>query len=91
MFASSELGRSVDNGYEDFSTPSGLPNGGPVLPYVIVGDDAFPLRANLMKPYPGIHAANSPKGIYNYRLSRERRCIKNAFGIMCARWRVLGN
>lgn len=53
--------------------------------------DAFPLKTNLMKPYPGTQAANSAKRIYNYRLSRARRCVENAFGVMCARWRVLRN
>lgn len=36
------------------------------LPPVIVGDDAFPLSVNLMKPYSGDQLA-SPELIFNYR------------------------
>jgi hypothetical protein len=36
------------------------------LPYVFVGDEAFPLRENLMRPFPG-RGANDGEKIFNYR------------------------
>lgn len=55
---------------------------------VFVGDDAFPLRTNLLKPYPRSAPLNVQQRIFNYRLSRARRISENAFGIMVARFRI---
>lgn len=68
------------------ATPTTL--GGVLLPYVFVGDEAFALREELLKPFS--QATLTPaRRIFNYRLSRARRIIENVFGIICNRFRLL--
>lgn len=57
------------------------------LPYFLLGDEIFPLKNWLMRPFPGNNASEEER-IYNYRHSRARRCIENAFGILFSRWRI---
>uniref|UniRef100_A0A8C7JGK8 DDE Tnp4 domain-containing protein n=1 Tax=Oncorhynchus kisutch TaxID=8019 RepID=A0A8C7JGK8_ONCKI len=59
-------------------------------PYVFVVDEAFPLRANLMRPYPGSSGLDESKKIDNYSHSRTRRISEKGFGILAGIWRVLG-
>ncbi|KAM4052977.1 putative nuclease HARBI1 isoform 2-T2 [Anomaloglossus baeobatrachus] len=55
--------------------------------FVFVGDEAFPLQTHLLRPYPQSSLTPSRR-VYNYRLSRARRVVENAFGIMSSRFRV---
>lgn len=53
----------------------------------MVGDDIFPLKPWLLKPYAGKNLTE-PQRVFNYRLSRARRTIENVFGILSAKWRI---
>lgn len=57
------------------------------IPYVIIGDEAFGLSFNIMRPYGGKFLPIQ-KRIYNYRLSRARRYIECTFGIFANKWRI---
>ena len=78
-------GRNSDGGIFSNFLPQAV-NLGP-LPYVIVGDEAFPLQKHLMRPFPGKQCSED-KQLFNYRLSRARRVVENAFGILASRWRL---
>ena len=53
--------------------------------YTIAADDAFPLRPDMMKSFRQADLTLPQRKIFNYRLSRARRIVENAFGIMASR------
>lgn len=54
--------------------------------FFIIGDSAFPLLENLMKPYT--YCSSNVQKKFNYQLSRARRVIENTFGRLKARFRI---
>jgi len=92
IYAGSTLGQALFNGNEE---PMNLPPDAPLrdaeefgpLPFVAVGDEAFPLQKHLMRPYPA-RGADPQEEAYNYRHSRARRIVECTFGILATRWRV---
>ncbi|VEN60036.1 unnamed protein product [Callosobruchus maculatus] len=88
VFRESSLKKGIDRKILNFPEDSLLPNSTIKVPYVIVCDDAFPLTNRLMKPYPQ-RGLSTEKRIFNYRLSRARRTVENAFGILVNRFRIL--
>ena len=57
------------------------------LPYVFIGDEAFSLREDFMKPFSQ-KKLTKERCAYNYYLCRARRVVENAFGILVARFRI---
>jgi len=53
-----------------------------------LGDEAFPLKSYLFRPYPRRGGLTPEQDIYNYRLSHIRRIIENTFGIIASQWRI---
>lgn len=66
-----------------------LPRTNCPLPFFLVGDEGFPLKTYLMRPYARRNLHGNKERVFNYRLSRARRVVENAFGILVARWRIL--
>jgi len=89
LFTRSILGKSLEANTLNISNSKPPPNSEEPPPLLIVGDEAFLLNKYLLRPYPGISARNDDsKQIYNYRLSRARRVVENAFGILTQTFRL---
>ena len=79
------MGKSLETKTLNIPNSKPPPNSEEPLPFVIVGDEAFPLKKYMLRPYPGVSARNDEsKQTYNYRLSRARRVVENAVGIQNA-------
>lgn len=88
VWASTEFANDMATGNLPLPDPTLLPGTNIPFSFVFIGDEAFPLSTYMMRPYPRKNLTDDMR-IFNYRLSRARRTIENAFGILTARWRIL--
>lgn len=87
VFIISHLGYAIENNKLNIPAPTNLPMSQKIVPYVFVADDAFGLKTHTMKPFPSQYLPLDER-IFNYRLSRARRVIENAFGIAASRFTI---
>ena len=88
IFAHSKLGKYLEI-YVGIPEDKQLPGTSFLAPHVIVGDEAFPLKTYLTRPYPGSQSkGGNETSIFNYRLSKARRVVENAFGILSQKFQI---
>lgn len=75
IFNKCSFGIALEEKKLNLLEPKPLPGRQKAVPYLIVADDAFALKPNLLKPYSA-HELSGLQRIFNYRLSRARRTIK---------------
>lgn len=86
VFFKTDFGQSIIQNTID------LPNDTEIMskkmPFVFIGDDAFPLGERVIKPFTPPRNGSLTEGekIFNYRLSRARRCVENAFGVLASKF-----
>ena len=87
VFTNSELFEKAQAGTLLPSSPRFIH--GVNVPLVILADPAYPLLPWLMKPYVQHGNLSVAAKNFNYRLSRARMVVENAFGRLKGRWRCL--
>ncbi|XP_044143939.1 protein ALP1-like [Bufo gargarizans] len=89
VFGHSAFGQMLTNNELDLPGNTTLPGTTfPAMPFVFVGDEAFALGEHLMRPYSS-RGLSIARRVFNYRLTRARRVVECAFGILANKWRFL--
>lgn len=71
IFKASEIGSALEKKTLGIPAPSRLPRSEILAPYVLLGDEAFQLQENFLRPYSS-KELNPRSRVFNYRLSRAR-------------------
>ena len=87
IFKHTDLRHKIEDGSIGFPDSESLGIGGPKVNFFLLGDNAFPLKLWLMKPYSS-HSMDLKESVFNYRISRGRTMVENAFGIPTSRFRI---
>ena len=86
IFKHKNLRHKIEDGCIGFPDSESLGIGGPKVSFFIFGD-AFQLMLWLMRPYSS-RTMDLKEMVFNYRISRERTVVENAFGMLTSRFRI---
>ena len=87
IFKHTNLRHKIEDGSIGFPDSESLGIGGPKVNFFILGDDAFPLKLWLMRPYSS-HSMELKEMVFNYRIRRVRTVVENPFGMLMSRFRI---
>uniref|UniRef100_A0A8C5PZ95 DDE Tnp4 domain-containing protein n=1 Tax=Leptobrachium leishanense TaxID=445787 RepID=A0A8C5PZ95_9ANUR len=87
VFHNSTLWTKIQSRSLSIPKPQKLPGTDIAVPFAFVGDEAFGLSSNLLRPYSGTQLSEK-KRVFNYRLSRARHCVECSFGILTNKWHI---
>lgn len=89
IFKESTFYSDLCNGTLNIPPPKELKGQQEKTPYYVIGDDAFGLGRNVMKPFNRNLKLTIAQQAFNYRLSRARMTVEMAFGRLASRFRIL--
>ena len=87
IFQNSTFFKKLENDEFDIPSRKAFPGTNTLMPFVFIGDEAFALSTHVLRPFSGRFLCHK-KRIFNYRLSRARRYVECAFGILTNKWRI---
>lgn len=89
ILSHSNMGKALEKNKINIPSDHELPMTNEKLPYVIIGDEAFPLKNYLLRPYPSRQIyKDEQKKVFNKRLSRARKVVEDAFGQITAKFHI---
>jgi len=83
-FSASTLCHSLEDLESVLPMPASFEVSGTEMHFVVLGDEAYPLKTYIMKSFARKGLPCEERAL-TYRLSRERRCVECAFGILTAK------
>nr|CAH7737144.1 unnamed protein product [Callosobruchus chinensis] len=89
-FENCALHKAIESAKLELPEETTLPGTDIMAPFVFLGDEAFPLREYLMRPFPRTTLRDDEENeSFNYRLSRARMVVECSFGRIVTKFRVL--
>nr|CAH7756448.1 unnamed protein product [Callosobruchus chinensis] len=90
LFENCALHKAIESAKLELPEETTLPGTDIMAPFVFLGDEAFPLREYLMRPFPRTTLRDDEENeSFNYRLSRARMVVECSFGRIVTKFRVL--